>query len=77
MNQPHLCGWCPRTWTGLKIAHCGGRGGCHQTFTVVTHFDKHRKTGKCVEPSKVGLEPNQYGNWREPGEHYNFEETGE
>lgn len=45
------CGGCPKTWTGLTIAHCGA---CHETFSSITHFDAHRsqygQRGRCLDP---------------------------
>lgn len=33
------CGKCHATWTGANTCHCGG---CCQTFTGLSAFDKHR-----------------------------------
>jgi hypothetical protein len=47
---------CGRTWTGLSQAHCSGDAsgnGCHEHFSSVRAFDRHRKTGRCVHPSEV------------------------
>lgn len=53
---------CPRCldqWGGLGTSHCAG---CHNTFTTVTSFDKHRTgshgygTRACLHPAKAGLE---------------------
>jgi hypothetical protein len=48
------CGGCEATWGGLGRAHCAG---CHQTFSVVSLFDKHRSTrgphGSCREPGSM------------------------
>ncbi|WP_439332433.1 FDXHR family putative zinc-binding protein [Saccharopolyspora antimicrobica] len=46
------CGGCSSRWTGVSRCHCSG---CHQTFSGVTAFDKHRNRSKCREPSKLGL----------------------
>ena len=35
----HTCPRCPNHWGGLKTAHCAA---CHETFTGLTAFDKHR-----------------------------------
>ena len=45
----HGCGaW----WTGDLRSRCGG---CHETFSSQTSFDRHRRRGRCVAPSKAGL----------------------
>ena len=52
------CTRCPARWGGLKTAHCPA---CHQTFTTVGAFDKHRSgqhhnsTRHCVDPASLGL----------------------
>jgi hypothetical protein len=62
---------CGARWTGYRIAHCGGDGGCHATFTGITAFDAHRigqhdpagRPGhkvapgprRCIDPASVGL----------------------
>lgn len=56
----HHCGKCPSRWGGYNTAHCGA---CHETFTGITAFDKHRAgshaqgTRHCVPPQEVGLIP--------------------
>lgn len=70
------CSGCPKTWTGLKISHCGR---CHETFSVIQHFDSHRvplrlkgnshsgSMNKCLSPDKVKkpqvLKLNATGVW--------------
>ena len=63
---------CDAWWTGLSTAHCSA---CHQTFTTVGAFDKHR-TGKhaddtryCLSPDSVGLVDagRSYPCWAHPG----------
>jgi len=52
------CAKCANRWSGLKTAHCGA---CHETFTTVGAFDKHRRgtyepdTRHCVAPPSAGL----------------------
>lgn len=29
---------------------------CHHTFGTVSSFDKHRKSGECVDPAAIGLQ---------------------
>jgi hypothetical protein len=41
---------CGRRWTGLAQAHCMS---CHEHFSSVTGFDKHRSTGRCTPPTDV------------------------
>ncbi len=50
---PHRCGRCESRWAGNSTCHCGG--GCHQTFSGVTTFDRHRRNGQCLDPASVGL----------------------
>lgn len=47
------------------MAHCSG---CHHTFSTVSNFDLHRKSGKCHSPTTVGLVQNSRGTWRSEGE---------
>jgi hypothetical protein len=49
---PHACGKCPNRWAGTSTAHCGA---CHNTFTAVGGFDRHRRNGACVPPASVGM----------------------
>lgn len=62
------CGGCPSTWTAPGAAHCAAQG-CHQTFTSVGLFDRHRSPvgahGSCREPLAIGLEFRD-GMWRGP-----------
>ena len=41
------CEGCDHTWTGLLIAHCAA---CHETFTTVQGFDRHRDSDHCRRP---------------------------
>ncbi|MFJ4808529.1 FDXHR family putative zinc-binding protein [Streptomyces longwoodensis] len=43
---------CGNWWTGEERSHCGG---CHQTFTSLTSFERHRKGLRCNPPQEVGL----------------------
>ena len=51
-----MCGGCDKTWTGLKVCHCGV---CHQTFNVLAWFDGHRRQGRgdrpgyCLDPATL------------------------
>lgn len=69
---PHQCG-CGRRWTGFKTAHCTG---CHETFTTVANFDRHRagphsdvNPRYCRPPQDVGLVDagRVYPCWMQPG----------
>ncbi|MCW2899963.1 MAG: hypothetical protein JWO67_2228 [Streptosporangiaceae bacterium] len=42
---------CGRKWSGLNQAHCAS--GCHEHFSTVSHFDKHRATGHCQHPAAI------------------------
>lgn len=76
--QPHACPRCKSRWGGLKTAHCTA---CHQTFTTVPTFDKHRtgshhnNTRHCLPPAEVGLVDagRTYPCWAQAGT-YNPEE---
>jgi hypothetical protein len=67
-----VCPRCRNEWGGLKTAHCTV---CHQTFTTVGAFDKHRDgshaddTRHCVDPESVGLvnAGRAYPCWGFPG----------
>lgn len=59
----HVCR-CGSSWGGLRTAHCGA---CHETFTTVGNFDKHRRNGKCAAPTKVGLVADANGRWTAAG----------
>jgi hypothetical protein len=66
------CVRCPARWGGLKTAH---GGACHETFTVVAAFDKHRVGSHthderhCLDPAAVGLVDagRAYPCWGFPG----------
>lgn len=45
-------GACGSWWTGNERSHCGG---CCQTYSSLTSFDRHRKGGHCNDPAAVGL----------------------
>lgn len=53
-----VCPRCNAIWGGFKTAHCTA---CHETFTTVSTFDKHRtgshpnSTRHCLRPADVGL----------------------
>ena len=58
VKPPYGCGRCDNRWGGLNTAHCGARN-CHQTFTGIVAFDKHRAgshaagTRHCVDPATL------------------------
>lgn len=73
MSAPIGTNCCDARWGGLKTCHCSA---CHNTFTSITAFDKHR-TGShalsertCLEPSAVGLvlTGRDYPCWGAPGD---------
>lgn len=45
-------GTCGRWWTGAERSHCGS---CHETFSSLTAFERHRRGLRCNEPTDVGL----------------------
>lgn len=61
---------CGAAWCGLKTSHCSA---CHETFTSITSFDRHRTGGagdrKCVAPTAAGLVKTgrDYPCWGIPG----------
>lgn len=48
---PHSCRQGHR-WAGSRTCHCPT---CHRSFSGVTHFDRHRRNGQCLDPHSVGL----------------------
>lgn len=48
------CGGCDNTWTGVSRCHCGG---CHELFSGLALFDRHRVNGKCLDPATVKTKP--------------------
>ena len=54
---------CGRAWTASRLAHCSI---CHESFSVVSAFDAHRRRGKCLDPADVGLLESE-GLWSYPG----------
>jgi hypothetical protein len=66
------CAMCGARWGGLRTAHCDA---CHETFTVVAAFDKHRagshtdRGRRCIDPAAVGLldAGRAYRCWGFPG----------
>ena len=66
-TQPPIgCSGCGTRWSGLNTCHCGG---CHETFTSVGAFDRHRRGGKCLDPAEIGLVPanKPWTGWSWPG----------
>jgi len=67
------CPRCDARWNGTSTAHCAA---CHETFTRVTVFDRHRtgthsRAGRhCLAPVAVGLVDagRAYQCWCTPGE---------
>lgn len=57
------CARCPARWGGYNTSHCGA---CHETFSTVGNFEKHRVRGQCVDPSSVGLVKTKY--WATPND---------
>lgn len=49
---PHTCAKCRNRWSGANTSHCAN---CHETFSGVTTFDKHRDKGQCKYPANVEL----------------------
>lgn len=77
LTGQHGCPRCPARWGGYNTGHCSA---CHNTFTGVTAFDKHRagshaKGRYCITPEDAGLIPagRAYPCWAHPGA-YEYEE---
>lgn len=60
----HSCGGCDNRWNGLAACHCSG---CHETFSSVSGFDRHRRGGECLKPAEIGLVRDGRGSWSFPG----------
>lgn len=41
---------CGKGWNGYNTCHCTT---CHETFTGIAGFDKHRLAGKCLDPATM------------------------
>lgn len=41
---------CGREWDALGAAHCTV---CHEHFSTVGNFDRHRRTGHCQHPASL------------------------
>lgn len=54
------CNGCTQTWTGLKYAHCAS---CHETFSTVGNFDRHRRSGVCISPQGCGMTRTHTSVW--------------
>lgn len=63
MADGYLCK-CGARWTGLRAAHCAAH--CHRTFASAGAFDRHRRGGKCAEPSDAGLVLGRGDRWGYP-----------
>lgn len=68
---------CGKKWTGLGKHHCSA---CHQTFSSIGSFTKHRVFDKfgewhCADPEEVGLVDSGYDYvcWRLPVDESNAE----
>lgn len=44
------CSGCSNKWGGMAQAHCAS---CHELFSGVTAFDRHRSKGKCLAPGSM------------------------
>lgn len=63
---------CGTRWSGERAAHCAA-AGCHQTFTTVGNFDRHRRGGTCHDPATIGLTERTrsgYTLWSQPNTHW-------
>lgn len=67
-----VCWRCGNIWGGMNTAHCAA---CHETFTGITAFDRHRERptakkpfGSCQDPADAGLDmaDRKYPCWTIP-----------
>lgn len=63
------CAGCDKKWGGFAACHCTV---CHETFTTVGNFDRHRKTGKCEHPTACGFVQGQNGVWHQDARGHSF-----
>ncbi|HEX6382227.1 MAG TPA: hypothetical protein VF180_13360 [Acidimicrobiia bacterium] len=49
-------GACGMSWTGAGTSHCSG---CHETFTSLAAFDRHRRNFRCIPPAALRMVPHQ------------------
>lgn len=67
------CRKCSAEWAGLAVAHYSV---CHQSFSAVSSFDKHRagskdgtfSQGECSDPMLRGMVRNRHGYWGQPSD---------
>lgn len=66
-SEVATCSGCSERWKGRAAAHCSA---CHQTFSAITLFDRHRSAaglrGACVDPSTIKGCEFRDGMWRGP-----------
>lgn len=63
-DRPPLggCHRCGAAWHAMGAAHCTA---CCRHFSTARNFDRHRRSGQCIDPATTGL-VNDGGVWREP-----------
>jgi hypothetical protein len=53
----YTCSGCTNTWPGVSRCHCAG---CHETFSGLALFDRHRRdikgVGTCLDPASIMVE---------------------
>ncbi len=54
------CRACGQVWTGHTACHCPT---CHETFSSVDTFDRHRMDFVCRDPAERGLIRDSRGFW--------------
>lgn len=58
---------CGKEWSGTRACHCGG---CHETFSGIALFDKHRSQygehGRCLDPATLAGVELRDGVWSRP-----------
>ena len=56
------CLGCGKVWTGARRCHCAT---CHENFSSISTFDRHRVNGYCRNPIARGL-IRVNGYWQQP-----------
>lgn len=49
-------GACGKWWTGAERSHCGA---CHELFSGLSAFERHRRGMRCNPPHEIGLVPRE------------------
>lgn len=50
------CPGCDIKLGATRVCHCAA---CCETFSVLVHFDRHRRNGQCLDPSTIRTQEGQ------------------